>query len=395
MFGKTKNIKKLDATMLAINTILREIYSNRSSDEYKMKGNIAKSPSYRLIETMLSDLATLKGYPKGNIGDLKELFKTLHLPVFKTAVKSYIMEPNDRNTIYTSMFTIGYRLLVGELSRIYSSTAATPSGIVYKPDKASRENDALKMIRLFNSKLETTLDKYIQDMKKNDNIKNETVNESFLMELFGLNVMTESDQSEVTQEDDTEAVVDDTASTDSSPEAETEVSDSDESVQEGFMDALTSFGKGVAHLTSGVSIVVAGASAIAGVLGIIKNLISGFNPIADVNYLFMNSYEKKIEKLDAVSRMYDETKKAYEEYMKIPAAQRKKKVESKYVQNMEKYNLAMKKLSAEIEHFNQRAKKESEEKVNTIENNMPSAKIDTPDESGKKPEANQDDDFQF
>lgn len=437
MFGKNKNQRKLEATMLSINSILREIYSNKSSDEFKMKGDISKSPSYGDIEKMVADLSTLKGYSKGDASAIKQMFNTLHRPIFKSLVKEYIMEPNDRNTIFTSMYTIGYRLLVGELSRIYSSTQATPSGIVYKPDKISRKEDAGKMIRLFNDDLEAKLDKCVRDLHADPNSAS-PVNEAYLMEMFNLvqegfgfreirnpeNVSDEAPKqndpkappkeigeigkksypkppTEIGEIHEDAEPVDDSA-VDSSEEPDTDVSDSDESVQESMAGVLSAVGKGAAAvggafktIGSVAGLVVAGASAIGALFSFLNGMIAGFNPIARLNYFFMDSYEKKISQLASVSANYQETKKAYEEYMKIPEAKRSKKVESKYIQNMEKYNVTMKNLAAEIEHYNQRAEKEAEETVNETEKKIPNTNAPTSSDEKKPDDTKQDDDFQF
>ena len=446
MFGKNKNQRKLEATMLSINSILREIYSNKSSDEFKMKGDISKSPCYGDIEKMVADLSTLKGYSKGDASAIKQMFNTLHRPIFKSLVKEYIMEPNDRNTIFTSMYTIGYRLLVGELSRIYSSTQATPSGIVYKPDKISRKEDAGKMIRLFNDDLEAKLDKCVRDLHADPNSAS-PVNEAYLMEMFNLvqegfgfreirsrEKITDGSQSDSSGFDPDARVkpnganpaeptlsgefdpdtrikpteihedaepVDDSA-VDSSEEPDTDVSDSDESVQESMVGVLSAVGKGAAAVGgafktvgSVAGLVVAGASAIGALFSFMNGMIAGFNPIARFNYFFMDSYEKKISQLASVSANYQETKKAYEEYMKIPEAKRSKKVESKYIRNMEKYNVTMKNLSAEIEHYNQRAEKEAEETVNETEKKIPNTNAPTSSDEKKPDDTKQDDDFQF
>jgi len=437
MFGKNKNQRKLEATMLSINSILREIYSNKSSDEFKMKGDISKSPSYGDIEKMVADLSTLKGYSKGDASAIKQMFNTLHRPIFKSLVKEYIMEPNDRNTIFTSMYTIGYRLLVGELSRIYSSTQANPSGIVYKPDKISRKEDAGKMIRLFNDDLEAKLDKCVRDLHADPNSAS-PVNEAYLMEMFNLvqegfgfreirnpeNVSDEAPKqndpkappkeigeigkksypkppAEIGEIQEDAEPVDDSV-VDSSEEPDTNVSDSDESVQESMEGVLSAVGKGAAAVGSAfktvgsvAGLVVAGASAIGALFSFLNGMIAGFNPIARFNYFFMDSYEKKISQLASVSANYQETKKAYEEYMKIPEAKRSKKVESKYIQNMEKYNVTMKNLAAEIEHYNQRAEKEAEETVNETEKKIPNTNAPTSSDEKKPDDTKQDDDFQF
>ena len=112
--------------------------------------------------------------------------------------------------------------------------------------------------------------------------------------------------------------------------------------------------------------------------------------------MFMNSYDKKVSQLGNVAQMYEATKKAYEDYMKIPESQRQKKVESKYIKAMEKYNIQMNNLSAQIEHFNSRAKKESEEVVNNMEKKIPKNDVPKGNDSGNTSTSNNDDDdFQF
>ena len=88
--------------------------------------------------------------------------------------------------------------------------------------------------------------------------------------------------------------------------------------------------------------------------------------------------------------------------MKIPAAQRNKKVESKYVKNMERYNISMQNLAAQIEHNNQRAKKESADVVNNIETRLLNGdvkpaekKVPAPNAESKPDASQQHDDFQF
>ena len=92
MIGDEKRSRaKFEAMVVSLNTILSEIYHNKSSDEYKMKGDITKSSSYKNIEQMIANLTTLKRFPKQNASDLRQMFTTLHLPVFKTLVKEYMM----------------------------------------------------------------------------------------------------------------------------------------------------------------------------------------------------------------------------------------------------------------------------------------------------------------
>ena len=404
LFNKKKqNQKKLDAAMLAINSILNEIYSNKSTDEYKMKGDITKSPHYKDIEIRLTDLKTLKGYNQADAKDLMTMFNTLHRPVFKTMVKEYIMEHNDKNTVYTSLFTVGYRLLVGELARIFASTEATDKGLVYKPDKISRKKDASKIIKLFNDELEKKVNAYVSTMREHP--EEMPVSESYLEMVLGTMVQ-EEDESDTSADVDTESSADqdsvDSVSEedvpgDGLPDDETYEKVTQEALSlAAAADALGSTAGKILTVSGNVGIIATSIGIIAGLFGAINGIFKGFNPISDINFYFMDSYEKKIRKFENVSKMYDETKKAYEEYMRIPEAQRKKKVETKYLQNMEKYNVSMNNLAAQIEHFNQRAEKESAQMANEIEKKLPTNETSSQPEGGDSGNtASNDDDFQF
>jgi hypothetical protein len=368
--SKKQTQKELDAAMLSLNTVLRELYTNKSSDEFKMKGDITKSSSYHSIETMIADLSSLKGYNQNDAADLKQLFTTLHRPIFKTMVKEYIMEPNDRNTVFTATFTMGYRLLTGELARIFSSTESTPKGIVYKPDKNSRKKDASKMIKMFNADLERKLDSYVKSQSIGNDDK--PVNESYLTEILKGRPEEPSDE---TVQEGVGAIVAKGAS--------------------GIAGALAKGAAAIAPTATNIGIISASVGMLAGLFAGVGSIFRGLNPVADVNYLFMNSYEKKISKLSAVAAVYEETKKAYEEYMKIPEAKRQKKVESKYIQNMEKYNITMQNLAAEIEHFNQRAEKESQEHAKDVKDKLPDDSSNPQGGDSGNGSDNPDDDFQF
>lgn len=283
------------STMLSM---LKNIYSNRSSDEYKSHGDITKSSEYSTIEKMVSDLSTLKKFSKTEASDLKSLFNTLHRPVFKKMVTEYINEPNDRNTIFTAVYTVGFRVLVGELSRIFSSTVATDNGIEYKPDKVSKKNNMNKLIRYINNDIEKRIDAYIKTNK----------NTSVPMDEATANV-----------------------------------------VQEGVGTAIK----------TGVMFV---GKAIPKVLGFVSNTFSAakeLNPVSFINAILSHHYDKKVQKFEDVAALYEATKEAYEEYMKIPQAQRSKKIESKYVKNMEKYNIKMNNIYATIKHYDQRSIEEA------------------------------------
>ena len=59
--------------------------------------------------------------------------------------------------------------------------------------------------------------------------------------------------------------------------------------------------------------------------------------------------------------MYEATKEAYDEYLKIPESQRKEKIESKYQKNIDKYNIKMQNLKAKIDHFDSRAEEDAKD----------------------------------
>jgi hypothetical protein len=217
------------------------------------------------------------------------LFLTLHRPVFKKMVSEYLASPNERNQTFTTVFTVGYRLLVGELSRIFASTEATDKGIAYKPDKISRKENAKWLIRHFNKSLEQKIDTYIRSHANKQQ----------------------------------------------------------KPVQEALVEISDGFGA------------VAGVVAtVFDVLGLIFTGAKELNPISFINAMLTRSYDNKVKKFEEVSAMYNATKEAYDEYMKIPKADRKEKIESKYMKNIDKYNIKMQNLAAQIEHYDSRAKEE-------------------------------------
>lgn len=285
---KNKSAETEAAMMDHMNHALVEIYKNKSADEYKMRGDISLSSEYSTIERMVSDLKVLKGFSSSEAEDIKMLFLTLHRPVFKKMVSEYLASPNERNQTFTTVFTVGYRLLIGELSRIFSSTEATDKGIAYKPDKVSRKENAKWLIRHFNKSLEQKIDTYIRSHAN----KQKTVQEALV-----------------------------------------EISD-------------------------GFGAVAGIISTVFDVIGLIFTGAKELNPISFINAMLTRSYDNKVKKFEEVSAMYNATKEAYDEYMKIPAAQRKEKIESTYMKNIDKYNIKMQNLAAQIEHYDSRAKEE-------------------------------------
>ena len=263
---------------------LKDIYSNKSSDEYKSHGDITIVSEYNNIDRMVSDLKTLQKFPKSDATDIKTLFLTLHRPVFKNTVNEYIHEPNERNTLFTAVYTVGYRVLVGELSRIYSSTVATDKGIVYRPDKISKRNNMNVFIRQFNSNLETRIDEYLR--------MNKTA-PAVVEEAFTAGALTLATSS------------------------------------------LEWFNKLLSPLKTAT--------------GVAANIVKSF---FSINALLNKAITSDVDAFDDISSLYNATKTAYEEYVRIPEAQRSKRVESNYIKNLKKYEIRMDNLRAKVEHFN-------------------------------------------
>ena len=292
---------------------LQSIYQNHSSDEYKMSGDITRSPEYNSIEKMITDLRTLKNYPQNEAQDISTMFSTLHKPIFKETVTAYINEPNERNALYTAMFTVGYRVLVGELARIYASTTATDKGLVYEPDRRSRRNDIAPFIKSYNGELNKRIDDYIAS--KHDGVKR--YKEQFEMINMPYDYLNAFEQYMI-QEADGGVIA---------------------SIF-GVLDTITSgFLRGIGWIFKG---------------------FKEINPLSFMNACLMNSYQKKVDSFHNTTKMYETTKKAYDEYMKKPAAKRDPKVEAKYKKNIERYNIAMENQRARIADYDQRAIEEKE-----------------------------------
>lgn len=278
---------------------LKRIYSNKSSDEYKSSGDITKSPIYESIEGMIGYLSDIKGFPPQSIKELKTMFNVLHRPIWKRMVTEFMHESNDKNTIYTLLYTTGYRVLVGELGRIFASTNATEKGIIYKPDKVSRKKDMYPFIRRYNDQLEQNLDKYIKEVYKVD----------FHQEAANVILAT--------------------------------------------IDEVLGAATGIIIRTFAV-------------LDAIFVSAKEMNPISLANALLSRHYDKKIQKFNAAVAMYKATKEAYDDYMKLPPNKRKERIEHKYVKNIEKYNIKMQDLKAEIDHYDKRAHEEAGDEAITI-----------------------------
>ena len=106
----------------------------------------------------------------------------------------------------------------------------------------------------------------------------------------------------------------------------------------------------------------------------------------------MRSYDKKVKKFEDISKLYEATKTAYEEYLRIPQNDRNRKIESKYKKNLDKYNIKMQNLKAEIDHYDQRSVEEAKEIKST---SKPASKPASSDVGSSQSTDSSDDDFDF
>lgn len=289
---------------------MKYLYNNKSSDEYKSMGDITKTFEYNSIERMVTDLKTLKKYDKSDAADLQQLFVTLHRPIFKNMVAEYMTEPNDRNTVFTAVYTAGFRVLVGELSRIYSSTESTKDGIIYKPDKIAKRQNVMPFIRTYNDSLEKRIDEFV---------RSKVTTEMAIQESMGNTILTK----------------------------------------------LKIVGRTISRVFP---------------------RSKEINPISFINSVLMASYQKKVDEYEYIANMYNASKEAYADYMKLPASQRDSKIENAYLENIDKYNINMQNAKAKIEHYDQRAIKEAE-------NQVMNDKSVTPTTSSVKPNTDADTSF--
>lgn len=306
-----RNTPEHDQAVLALMIErLDKIYTNKSGDEYKMHGDITLSPVYDLLQRTIADLSTIKGLNKIEIEEIKKMFNALHRPNFKKVVSSYIAEKKSSAIIMTATFTVAYRVLIGELSRIYTSTEATENGFVYKPDKYSKKNDMSKFIRNFNLKIDSELNKSVRATTKKP-----SVGEKFQMEGFILG---------------------------SSARFAHFISDRLADITPYFRE----FGAWCRLLFPDISVL---------------------NPISWFSNFLSNRYDKKVDKYHDMAKLYLETKQAYEEYMEKPAFRRNKKIEEKYKRMMNRYNIKMLNRKAEIRDYDQRAIKEMMDEAKKID----------------------------
>ena len=156
----------------------------------------------------------------------------------------------------------------------------------------------------------------------------------------------------------------------------------------------------------------AGAGAVVGVIesvfGFISNIFksaASLNPISLISAVLSRSYDKKVEKYEKICKEYEAAQKAYDEYKKIPVTQRKQRIEHKYTKMIEKYNIKMGNLKAQIDHYDLRAMNDAKDAGNkkTGASKAPEKKEDnklpksssTVDTTNSKDDGKDDDDMDF
>lgn len=283
---------------------LKRIYTNKSCDEYKMKGDITKHPLYDTLSKDINELGnSVKNVPTKTVTGIKDMFASLKKPIWKKMVAEYLAKPNSKNITYTSYFTIGYRYMMTAIMYIQTNIKASENGLEFVTPKMSDEEMApIKFVssngKDYDKYAEKAYQSYEKTAKKN---KPEVKTESY----------------NVTQE------------------------------------------------AAGVAMVVDKAvGVVEGVFGILNGIFktaASLNPISLISACLSRSYDKKVEQYEKVSKELEATKKAYDEYKKIPATQRQKRIEHRYTKMIDKYNIKMANLKAKIDHFDTRASKGSDD----------------------------------
>lgn len=320
---------------------LKRIYNNKSSDEYKMKGDIKRHPIYDVLSKDISSLAVdVKDAPTKTITGVKDMFASLHKPIFKKMVSEYMAKPNEKNVVYTACFTIGYRFMMSTIMYIQSNIKATENGLVFTKSD-SRTND-LKIYE-FVVKNGKDFDKYAEKAYQEATKK------------------VKADKPKVA----TESAL----------------------VQEASIGVVS----------AAANVVVTLVETVFGILGGVFKTAASLNPISLISACLSRSYDKKVEQYEKVSKELEAAKKAYAEYKKIPATQRKKRIEHNYVKMIDKYNIKMANLKAKIDHFDTRASKGSEDDEDEEKTNVSSkGDKDLPDSSSTvDTSSNKRDDLDF
>ena len=284
--------------------MLDEIYKNKSSDEYKMMGDITKSIVYEEMERQVANLKTLKNFPKSEAEDYQRMFDNLHKPMYKKLVAEFVKSPNEKNTAFTALFTVGYRILIGDLAKIFASTQATEAGIIYVPEKIKGSNPRSKtFIHDFTKNLEEEYNKVVRMQGARPKMHQEYA----LLQTIG--------------------------------SATTALSAFIQSRELGPITGLL-------------------RDVIGGIFGHRREL----NPISYINDRLTQRYDDYIERFKDTEKLYNATKEAYEEYKSQPG-RKSLGVQGNYLRNMKKYELQMLRLKSRMAHYDSRGEaKRKEEK---------------------------------
>lgn len=100
--------------------------------------------------------------------------------------------------------------------------------------------------------------------------------------------------------------------------------------------------------------------------------------MAPINRLLTMAFNHKVSRLDKIIELYQATLESYEEYVRIPEAQRNKKIESKYIKNLKKYEIKMNNIKAQIAHYDYRSKEEVNDSLSKIKDTVNSSGSDDP-----------------
>lgn len=285
---------------------LDTIYSNKSSDEYKMMGDITKSPVYDMLEARIADLSSLKNFPQAEAKEYQAMFNQLHKPLYKKMVTEFVAKPNEKNITFTALFTYGYRVLIGDTARIFASTELTENGIIYVPDKVKNDNKRTRQfIHDYNNNLEAEYNKVVSRLNK--------------------------------------------------PKMHQEAA---------ILGAIGSAASAFAAFSNAHAIQPLTAlftDVFRGLLGAGKML----NPISFINHKLSRKYDSEVKEFKDICKLYEQTKEAYEEYKSSPG-RKDKMIEARYQTNIKKYEILMRNKKAKIDHFDSRAEAEAAEKREQI-----------------------------
>lgn len=333
--------------------MIKMIYENRSSDEYKSHGDIKLVSDYNSIDKMVTDLAMIKKLPEDNLNNVKQLFLTLHRDIWSKQVSAYIVKPDATNSIYTTFYTVGYRILVAELGAIYASVDYGEDGsMTYNPTKVAERKDMSEFIACFND----DLDKNIAEFAKSIDIEklNEPSNEKPPMDL---------------------------------PKVKTEAYDFDDE------DTYHVYTESVVGVLEVFDKILTPIQLIVERFGKIFKGFHGINPMSLINYILSSSYDKKVEKFKDVCAMYNAMQEAYAEYQKRP--KKDPKVERNYKKKIAALASKMKNLEASIKHYDSRAREETRENLSKIDSDIKDKKSSSSDNTSKKSSSDDVVDFDF